>query len=142
MSDAERNAALIRRFYDEFFNRGNLDFVDRVHGPEYRYHDVTMIGEPVDNQAYLVRNAAFSSAFPDREVDIEDLFAVDDRVCARVLMHATHTGPLGGIPPTGRTVHLASTIIYRFHQGLVEEEWEIFDKLGLYQQLGVPPPED
>jgi predicted ester cyclase len=37
-------------------------------------------------------------------------------------------------------VRLASTIIYRFDQARVVEEWEIFDKLGMYQQLGVTPP--
>jgi predicted ester cyclase len=38
-------------------------------------------------------------------------------------------------------VQLASTIIYRFEEGRVVEEWEIFDKLGMYQQLGIAPPE-
>jgi hypothetical protein len=37
-------------------------------------------------------------------------------------------------------VRLASTIIYRLAGGRIAEEWEIFDVLGLYQQLGVPPP--
>jgi predicted ester cyclase len=55
-------------------------------------------------------------------------------------MHATHTGPLGDVAPTGRRVRLASVIIYRFDAGRVVEEWEIFDKLGMYQQLGIAPP--
>ena len=55
-------------------------------------------------------------------------------------MHATHIGPLGDLAPTGRRVRLASTIIYRFDPGRVVEEWQIFDKLGMYQQLGVAPP--
>ena len=59
---------------------------------------------------------------------------------ARALMHATQTGSLGDIAPTGRKVRLASMIIYRFEQGRVAEEWEIFDKLGMYQQLRVAPP--
>jgi predicted ester cyclase len=29
---------------------------------------------------------------------------------------------------------------YQFDQARVVEEWEIFDKLGMYQQLGVTPP--
>ena len=56
-------------------------------------------------------------------------------------MHGTHTDPLGELPPTGRRVQLASTIVYRFEDGRVVEEWEIFDKLGMYQQLGIAPPE-
>jgi predicted ester cyclase len=54
-------------------------------------------------------------------------------------MRGTHTHALGEMAPTGRQVQLASTIIYRFEGGSVVEEWEIFDKLGMYQQLGKAP---
>ena len=140
MTDPDANAALIRQFYDETFNRGNVAFAERVHGPGYRYHDTTAPGAPVDHETYMARNAGFAAAFPDRRVDIEDLIATGDRVVARAVLHATHTGPLGDIAPTGRKVRLASTIIYRFDQARVVEEWEIFDKLGMYQQLRVTPP--
>ena len=140
MIDPHANAALIRRFYDETFNRGNVAFAERVHGPGYRYHDIAATDGPVDHATYMARNAGFAAAFPDRHVTIEDLIASGDRVVARAILHATHTGPLGNIAPTGRKVRLASTIIYRFDQARVVEEWEIFDKLGMYQQLGVTPP--
>lgn len=130
----------IRSFYEETFNRGNVAFAARVHGAGYRYHDITVAGGPVDHATYMARNAGFAAAFPDRKVEIEDLIAAGDRVVARALLHATHLGPLGDIAPTGRKVRLASTIIYRFERGQVAEEWEIFDKLGMYRQLGVAPP--
>jgi steroid delta-isomerase-like uncharacterized protein len=140
MTDPEANAALIRRFYDEVFNRNNVAFAEQVHGPGYRYHDTSVVGDPVDHATYMARNAGFARAFPDRNVRIEDLIATGDRVVARAVLHATHTGPLGDIAPTGRKVRLASTIIYRFAQGRVVEEWELFDKLGMYQQIGITPP--
>jgi predicted ester cyclase len=140
MTNPDANAALIRQFYDETFNRGNVEFAERVHGAGYRYHDITVPGAPVNHATYMARNAGFAAAFPDRRVEIEDLIATGDRVVARALLDATHTGPLGDIAPTGKKVRLASTIIYRFDQARVVEEWEIFDKLGMYQQLGVTPP--
>jgi len=140
MNDPETNAALLREFYEQVFNRGNVAFAEQVHGPGYRYHDTTVAGAPVDHTTYMARNAGFAKAFPDRQVEIEDLIACGDRVTVRALMRATHTGALGDIQPTGRKVRLASTIIYRFENSRVVEEWEIFDKLGLYQQLGVLPP--
>jgi predicted ester cyclase len=140
-SDPGANAALIRRFYDEVFNRGNTAFADDVHGAGYRYHDITVLGPPVDHATYMARNAGFAAAFPDRKVQIEDLIATAGRVIARGVMHATHSGLLGDIAPTGRKVRLAFTIIYRFEQGRVVEEWEIFDKLGMYQQLKVTRPD-
>ena len=101
----DANAALIRRFYDEVFNRGNVAFAECVHGPGYRYHDITMpAAAAIDHATYMARNAGFADAFPDRRVAIEDLIAAGDRVVARAVMRAIHTGPLGGIVPTGRTV--------------------------------------
>jgi steroid delta-isomerase-like uncharacterized protein len=140
VAETDRNSALIREFYAEVFNQGHTAFADRVHGPGYRYHDITVDTRTVDHETYMARNAGFAAAFPDRTVTIEDLIASADRVVARAVLHATHTGPLGDVAPTGRPVHLASTIVYRFADGRVIEEWEIFDKLGMYQQLGVAPP--
>ena len=140
MAGASENARLIGHFYEEVFNNGHVEFADRVHGPDYRYHDMAGPDDVINHRDYMERNAGFACAFPDRRVDIQDLIAVDDRVVARAVMRATHTGALATIAPTGRHVRLASTIIYRFANGRVAEEWEIFDKLGLYQQLGVTPP--
>ena len=134
------NVALVRHFYDEVYNRGNVAFADEAHADGYRYHDTTNPDEVVDHATFMARNAGFAAAFPDRRVDIDDAFGARDRVVARATLHATHTGKLGDIPPTGRPVRLASTIIYRFEADKIAEEWEIFDALGMYRQLGVAPP--
>ncbi len=136
----QANAALIRDFYQRVFNENDTAFADDVHGPFYRCHDITRDGPAVDHATYMARNASFEAAVSDRMVHIEDLVAADDRVVARAVLHATHTGSLGDIAATGRRVRLASTIIYRFEDGRVAEEWELFDKFGMYQQLGVTPP--
>lgn len=44
-----------------------------------------------------------------------------------------------GIAPTGKRVTVTS-IITRFAGGKAVEEWEMFDQLGMMQQLGVVPP--
>ena len=132
--------ALVRRFYDEVYNRGNVAFADEAHGPGYRYHDITNPDQVVDHKTFMERNAGFAAAFPDRRVDIDDAFGEDDQVVARATLHATHTGTLGDIAPTGKAVQLASVIIYRFADSKIVEEWEIFDALGMYRQLGVSPP--
>jgi len=134
------NIALVRRLYDEVYNRANVAFAAEAHAPGYRDHDTTNPDEVVDHATFMERNAGFAAAFPDRRVDIDDTFGGDDRVAARATLHATHTGKLGDIPPTGKPVRVSSTIIYRFDRGKVAEEWEIFDVLGMYRQLGVPPP--
>jgi len=133
--------ALIRRFYDEVYNQGNVAFADQAHARDYRYHDITNPDQVVDHATFMARNAGFAAAFPDRRVDIDDAFGGGDRVVARATLHATHTGSLGDIAATGKPVRLASVIIYRFAGNQIVEEWEIFDALGMYRQLGLPAPE-
>jgi predicted ester cyclase len=43
-------------------------------------------------------------AFPDARLTIQDTVAAGDRVASRVLITGTHTGPVVGFAPTGRTV--------------------------------------
>ena len=139
MSAAD-NVALVRRFYEQVYNEGNVAFADQAHDPGYRYHDITNPDQVVDHATFMARNAGFAAAFPDRRVDIDDAFGDPDRVVARATLHATHTGSLGDIPATGKRVRVRSVIIYRFEGDKIAEEWEIFDVLGMYRQLGVPPP--
>jgi steroid delta-isomerase-like uncharacterized protein len=139
-SRPEDNAELVRRFYDEFFTRGNLAFADQVHADGYAYHDIANPDEVVDHAGYMERNQGFAAAFPDRRVLLDDVIATGDRVVARSTLRGTHTGDLGDIAATGRPVRIAAVIISRFEGGRIAEEWEIYDALGMYQQLGVPPP--
>jgi len=127
-----QNAELIRRLYERAFNGGDLTFVHEVHGAGYLYHDTTAPDSPEGHDSYMARTAAFLAAFPDARASVEDVFGCDDRVTGRTVKRVTHTAALGELPPTGRPVQLASTIIYRFEDRLVVEEWEIFDKLSMY----------
>ena len=38
MMSAEENKAIVRRFYDEFFNKGNLQIVNELHTSDYQHH--------------------------------------------------------------------------------------------------------
>jgi steroid delta-isomerase-like uncharacterized protein len=80
------------------------------------------------------------SAFPDMQMDVEDLIASEDKAVARVNVTATHQGEFMGVPPTGTDVELQLIDIMRFDSaGLVCEHWGVADMLSLMQQLGVVP---
>ena len=57
----------------------------------------------------------------------------------RKAFHGTHTGPLMGIPPTGKRVTIDVIDIVRVANGQIVEHWNIVDQMGLMQQLGVIP---
>ncbi|MGB6867590.1 MAG: ester cyclase, partial [Candidatus Aminicenantaceae bacterium] len=75
--------------------------------------------------------------FPDFNLSIEELFAVEDRVIVRYILRGTHKGDWHGIPATGNKFEISSTFIIRIENGKIVEEREDFDQLGFLQQLGM-----
>jgi predicted ester cyclase len=72
-------------------------------------------------------------------INIDDIFAADDKVVVRWSSHGTHRGEMQGIPPTNRPMTMTGMAIYRFAGGKIVEEWMNNDTLGMLRQLGVIP---
>ena len=133
----EQNKAIIRRFYEEFFNQGKLEVADELHGADFKHYDSGAPDPGGGPEGYKRRNAVFMKAFPDRAVTIDDLVAEGDKVVTRSTLRATHTGDLPGVPATGKRVVVTAIIISRFQDGKIVEEWEDWNALGMLEQLGV-----
>jgi steroid delta-isomerase-like uncharacterized protein len=84
---------------------------------------------------FIVRVRA---AFPDLQVEIEDLVTEGDRVAARVMHRGTHRGDFLGIAPTGRSVTYEGTVIFRIAEGKIRERWGTVDLFALLWHLGEP----
>jgi predicted ester cyclase len=76
------------------------------------------------------------SAISNRKVTIEDTVAEGDRVALCFTISGTHTGAMMGIAPTGKTVHVTASGIFRIVDGKSTDNWVNFDALGMLQQLG------
>ncbi len=76
-------------------------------------------------------------AFPDLTVIIEDLFAEGDKVVVRFIGRGIHQGNFGGIPATGIKAEALAIEIFHIRDGKIVEAWEISDRLGLMQRLGM-----
>ena len=46
-----------------------------------------------------------------------------DTIAARLIDQGTHTGPFGGIAPTGRRITVQELVIYRFAEGKIVTCW-------------------
>jgi len=131
----EENKALVRRFVEEFWNRGDLAAAD-----ELMTADVT-IHAPVDGGMAGLKafNAMFRSAFPDWRATAQELIAEGDLVAERWTGRGTHRGELRDIAPTGRRVEVPGVVFYRIVDGRIAEFRGQFDQLSLLRQLGVAP---
>jgi steroid delta-isomerase-like uncharacterized protein len=137
----EENKELGRRFMDEVWNKGNLDFIDEVTAPNFVSHDPAGPEDMGGGVEGLRRFAEmYRSAFPDIQMTVEDVIAEGDKVVTRWTVRATHQGELMGIPPSGNPVAVTGISIDRIEGGKFVETWSNYDALRMMQQLGVIPP--
>ncbi len=76
----------------------------------------------------------------ENDAGFDDMVAEGDRVSFRVNHEISHTVPVMGVPPTGKTFTVSEYYISRSADGKVAEGWCLMDMLGLYQNLGINPP--
>ena len=138
---AEYNKAIVRRWYQEIFAQGNLALSDEICAADYLNHDPSAPpgGWPRGPEGTKAIVATYRGAFPDVQFTIEDQVAEGDKVVTRWTGRGTHTGPLMGMPPTGKSMTVTGISIERIADGKIAETWVNFDALGMLQQLGVAP---
>jgi steroid delta-isomerase-like uncharacterized protein len=137
MSDANKN--VVRRLFDEVWNKGNLPVADQLFASSYTHHDPSTPDFGHGPESEKKRATLYRTAFPDFRLTIEDLTAEGETVTARWSCHGTHKGDLNGIAPTGKPFSISGISIARFISGRMVEGWINWDALGLMQQLGVVP---
>ena len=132
---SEANEKVMRRFVEEVINNGDYSVLDELVQPDYVYRSPDQELQGPDALQGLF--TAYRAAFPDLKTDIDDLVAAGDKVVIAITLTGTHEGDLMGIPATGEQVKVHGTVLSRFEDGKIAEEWEILDMLGMFQQLGV-----
>jgi steroid delta-isomerase-like uncharacterized protein len=132
----EQNKAILRQVYEAAFHQRNLDALDEVIAPDSIDHNLPPEQPPGLEGAKQVFSS-FHTAFPDLQVNVEDMIAQGDKVVARLTVRGTHQGEFMGITPTGYQVTFTGIDIVRIADGKVVERWGNFDDLGMMQQLGL-----
>ena len=146
----EDNKTIVRRFYEEVWNRGNVAAVDELIAPNLVHHYDTPTNVPVPADNPLSREGIkqlipqFRSAFPDLHCTVELQVAEGDLVVTRLTARGTHKGEdrgltFKGIPPTGKQVMWTMTDISRIRDGKIVESWLNDDAVGRLQQIGALP---
>jgi steroid delta-isomerase-like uncharacterized protein len=121
---------------EQIWNNKDASAIERFIARNYRGFDAEEVISGLEG--YKEHFATLTGGFPDLRITIEDM-QEQDRVVARFLVEATHTGDFVGIPPTGIPVRISGIAIARISGGQLVEEHANTDGLGLMKQLGVIP---
>jgi len=130
----EENKAIVRRTWEDLFNKGKLATADELIAANFTNHAAPGADPGPGSFKQLV--TMYRAAFPDVQFTIEDLLGDGDKVVVRNTFHGTHTGPFMGIAPTGRHISQEQMHIVRVDAGLIVEHWAVRDDLSLMRQLG------
>lgn len=128
---------LIRTLIEDAFNKGDLSVLEKIIHPEYQYSSPDSQLSGIGELTEFIQ--AFRNAFPDLNLQIDDLFVSDERSCTAFTLCGTHKEDFMGIPATQKTVEVQGMVMSRFKDNKISEDWEILDNLSLFQQLGVVP---
>jgi steroid delta-isomerase-like uncharacterized protein len=133
-------AGLIKRFYKEIIEGGNLSLIDELSTDDYVDHEEALPGQPPGKDGVRYFVDAIRTAFPDIKVKtIEASLADGNLEACHVILTGTHRGEMAGMPATGKSVEFSTTDIIRVEDGKVAEHWGTTDNLALMQQLGAIP---
>ncbi len=130
---SETPKAVVRRYFEAYNTQRQEAIMAFVH-PDHIYHPPAG-GAPMDRPGRQADEAPFFAAFSDIEPVIEDQIAEGNCVATRVTMRCTHTGPYGGVAPTGRRITIPFIDIATVRDGKILEEWAEFDMRGILRQL-------
>jgi ketosteroid isomerase-like protein len=131
------NEALVRRFFDEVCNARDLDVADEIIAADYVSHiPQTPPGEGPEGVKAAV--AIYQDAL-EGHWDVQEMHSAGDRVFTRWVGRGTHVGEINGIAPTGATIAVEALSVHRVADGLIAEDWTVWDALGLLQQIGAVP---
>jgi steroid delta-isomerase-like uncharacterized protein len=132
------NKAIARQFL-EGFNSNNLATADKFIAANFTNHDPGTPPLPAGPEGYKQLVGMYRAIYPDLQMTVDDLIGEGDKVVCRWTARGTNTGPLMGMPATGKQATVTGISILTINNGQVTEQRTNWDTLGMLQQLGVAP---
>lgn len=147
-STTEENKAIVRRWFEEVMNQGDLNAVDMICtqcAPSFVVNKGVLDDAPGGLDGVKAVVQSLRTAFPDLEFTIEDQIAEGNKVVSQMTVSGTHMGDMMGLPPTNKRMTINGVSIWLVGEGKLVEEWVSWDTMAMMRQLGAipdaPPPE-
>jgi predicted ester cyclase len=117
------NTALIRRWFEEVWHQRRPEVIDEFvteHSVCHAEQGPLTGPEHFKQQVYYPMTAAF----PNLDVNVDEVLEAGDNVVVRWSVKATHSGDALGFAPTNRNVSFTGITWVRFKDGKFKEGWQ------------------
>lgn len=137
----EENKAVIGRFFEECWNKGDLAVLEDCFAPSVRTYSAR--GPSVQSRDWFRDGVIrWRSAFPDYQYVLDHVIAEGDSVAANTRFTGTHQDVFqwlsyGPWAPTGKTIEVMEMFVFGLAEGRVVDLWAVWDQVTFARQLGV-----
>ena len=137
---ADQNKTLVRRLFDEVCNGRKLNVANELFSSNHIYHDPQQPDPGPGPEGMKQVIATYQTSFTDAHWEVvETIAAENDTVVTRWIGTGKNDIGLMGIPATGKRVRVDGIWMHRIQNGKIIESWNVWDTLGMLQQMGVVP---
>lgn len=127
--------AVVRRVFREALEQGRYDVFDEAYDTTFVKHVGLKRYSLTEERAQASATHEISSRL---RMDLDAVVSRGDLVAVFYSARGVFDRPVGGAPPTGRTFDVKGATLYRFKGARIAEEWTVYDRLDLAEQMGVP----
>jgi len=127
------NEAIVRRLYEEVWNKRRLEVADELISPSHALNDPIASGSETGPELYKRRVVEFTTSFSDLRFTIEDMISEKAKVAVSWIISGT-------LPATGSKIFLEGITIHHITNGKILDSHARWDVLGLLRQLGDVSP--
>lgn len=131
---------LVRRLFDEVFNKGNVSVLDEFFSSNVKLHDPAHMHKNTGLSSLKEIETSYIKAFPNKKVKIDDIFLAEDKVVVRWTCTGVQKGPLQDIAASNKPFTMSGISIYTFANGKIAEIYQNWDRLALLEQIGEIQP--
>ena len=124
--------ATVHAFIDRAWNEGDFSAAQALFTSGFQHHDL-VTQHDTDVAGYFDSIRALRRKFPNVRLEIRDSVVADDRVASRWTV-------VGVDADSGRPVTVHGMSIDRLLAGRIVENWTVWDRHGLREQLRTDTP--
>ncbi len=132
----EASVAVVRRFFEEGVNGGDLEVFDTVAAPDVVYAGAT-VGDESGIEALKRIYGEALTGFPGIQYSFLTSVVSDDTVAVRYAVEGVHNGDFRGLAPTGNTITWNHSAFARVECGQITEMWAEVNQLDRLRQFGI-----
>ena len=138
---ADEPEALVHRWFEDLFNRGELSVADEILSEHVEYHGPPSLSPqdvtgPADIKEYV---DVYKTAFPDMVYSVEEVHTTEGETRVRWTATGTHESDLFGMDPTGEMMTVEGISVFRTDEDGIRDIRAQWDTLKMVQELGVVP---